>query len=108
MAVTTPSFSSSYTLADAKSMCVSVSTTIDDGWECGVVLAITQKAIARSEFHEEAWVLKNGDVYSDLTDAEKVSSLQLKGPCYPVLIKRQRTFVQLLRRLLVVVVYAFT
>ena len=35
---------------------------------------------------------KNGDVYSDLTDAEKVSSLQLKGPCYPVLIPSVNTY----------------
>ena len=94
VAVTTPSFSSSsYTLADAKSMCVSTcpqpSTT--DGnvtWFCDYPESNSYEA----SFTKEAWVLKNGDVYSDLTDAEKVSSLQLKGPCYPVLIPSVNTY----------------
>jgi choline transporter-like protein 2/4/5 len=45
-----------------------------------------------AQLTKEAWKTKNGDVYSDLTDAEKVTSLQLKGPCYPVLIPSVNTY----------------
>ncbi|CAL6426676.1 unnamed protein product [Bathycoccus prasinos] len=94
VAATTPSFaSSSYTLADAKSMCVSTcpqpsETAGQVTWFCDYPESNSYAA----ELTKEAWKLKNGDVYSDLTDAEKVTSLQLKGPCYPVLIPSVNTY----------------
>ena len=68
-----------------------VSTTIDDGWECDVVLRLPRKQL-NMKFHEEAWVLKNGDVYSDLTDAEKSVEFAIERTVLPGLIPSVNTY----------------
>jgi choline transporter-like protein 2/4/5 len=84
--------SSTYTLADAKSMCIdSCPQPNTDGtvkWFCDY----PESGNYEASLTKDAWTLANGDVFTFLTASEKLSSYALQGPCYPVLIPTVNTY----------------
>jgi len=85
-----------YNLRDAKSICLADCPTMTNtasgiSWVCNYPESVEGHPNSPT-YTRQDWIDAKYDYFADLTTAEKTSSYEWKGPCYPVLYETISTF----------------